>query len=112
MKPTDVAILNPGIGKNLTLFTCTPIGGINGRWVVQAKFIDEEKVVLEEQLYGTLLAIHEKKEIQVYHSSLKSLSRDEQKINLEKKFAALSLLEDSPYKRYYLLQVARIYGEL
>jgi LPXTG-site transpeptidase (sortase) family protein len=26
VKANDVSVLDPGIGKNLTLFTCTPIG--------------------------------------------------------------------------------------
>lgn len=51
IKPTDVKILDPGIGKNLTLFTCTPIGGISGRWLIQGKYIDEEKLQIESDLY-------------------------------------------------------------
>lgn len=59
-KPTDVSVLDPGIGKNLTLFTCTPIGNITGRWIVKAKYIDEEKITLETTLYGTSLSSTEK----------------------------------------------------
>ncbi|MBS9784280.1 sortase [Candidatus Gracilibacteria bacterium] len=36
---TDVSILDPSAKKIITLFTCTPIGGLSGRWVVQGEFI-------------------------------------------------------------------------
>ena len=112
MKPSEVSILDPGIGKNLTLFTCTPIGGINGRWVVKAKYINEEKIALEEKLFGTLLSAKEKNEIQTYRSSLKSLSRELKKQSLEKKHEELQALKSSAYRDYYLLQLGKIYGEL
>jgi LPXTG-site transpeptidase (sortase) family protein len=34
-KPTDVWVLEPGNGENITLITCTPIGDLSGRWVVK-----------------------------------------------------------------------------
>ncbi|MFK7779798.1 MAG: sortase, partial [Candidatus Gracilibacteria bacterium] len=55
-EPTNVGIMNPGMGSNLTLITCTPIGGIEGRWVVQAKFVNEDKAELEKYLYGESVA--------------------------------------------------------
>ncbi len=40
-KPTDVSILNPRYWKKeITLYTCTPIGGIKGRWIIRAELID------------------------------------------------------------------------
>jgi len=38
---SDTSVLLPWEGKNLTLFTCTPIGGIDGRWIIKAKYIEE-----------------------------------------------------------------------
>jgi sortase (surface protein transpeptidase) len=49
-KPTNVSVLKPWIWKNLTLFTCTPIWWISWRWIVEAKFIDEEKIKLENKV--------------------------------------------------------------
>ncbi len=53
----DVSVLKSGIGSNLTLFTCTPIGGIKWRWIIKAKYINEEKQSLIEQVtdYGISL---------------------------------------------------------
>ncbi len=36
----DTSIFLPQDGKNLTLFTCTPIGGTEGRWIIKAKYLD------------------------------------------------------------------------
>lgn len=52
INPSKVDILNAGIWRNLTLFTCTPIGNLTGRWVVTAKYFDEEKIALENELFG------------------------------------------------------------
>lgn len=35
----DISALKPTDHAALTLFTCTPIGGITGRWVVKSEFI-------------------------------------------------------------------------
>ncbi|PZM86360.1 hypothetical protein DLH72_01145, partial [Candidatus Gracilibacteria bacterium] len=35
----DTSILNVSDEPILTLFTCTPIGGVSGRWVVKSKFV-------------------------------------------------------------------------
>ena len=42
ISPTDVEILLPKAGKNISLFTCTPIGGITGRWYVSARLIEDD----------------------------------------------------------------------
>lgn len=36
----DTSIFTPPPWKTLTLFTCTPIGGTEGRWIIKAKYID------------------------------------------------------------------------
>ena len=41
ISPSKTEILLPQSGKNLSLFTCTPIGGITGRWHVNATLIEE-----------------------------------------------------------------------
>ena len=111
-KPTDVSVLDPGVGKNLTLFTCTPIGNITGRWIVQAKYIDEEKDTLETYLLGKLLTDIEKRSIMDSLKSLKTLSVEAKKKSLREKFEALSLEKRTPSTRYALLQIAKAYGEL
>ena len=37
----DTSIFLPWEGKILTLFTCTPIWGTEGRWIIKAKYIDD-----------------------------------------------------------------------
>jgi hypothetical protein len=46
----NTSVLEPGFGKNLTLFTCTPIGGLSGRWIIKAKFIDEAISEIQDEL--------------------------------------------------------------
>ena len=48
--PSNVSVLKPWIWKNLTLFTCTPIGWIEWRWIIEAKFINNEKFELENKI--------------------------------------------------------------
>ncbi|PID83989.1 hypothetical protein CSB09_03065 [Candidatus Gracilibacteria bacterium] len=38
----DISILKPSDKKLITLFTCTPIGGIESRWVIQGEFAQEK----------------------------------------------------------------------
>jgi len=38
----DTSVLLPWEWKNLTLFTCTPIWGIAGRWIIKWKYIEPE----------------------------------------------------------------------
>lgn len=47
---SDTSVLEPGRGKNLTLFTCTPIWGISGRWIIKAKYVDEAISELQDEL--------------------------------------------------------------
>jgi len=45
---TDTSVLLPGEWKNLTLFTCTPIWWVEGRWIIKAKFIEENSIITQE----------------------------------------------------------------
>ena len=105
-------MLDPGIGKNLTLFTCTPIGGIAGRWVVKAKYIDEEKISLEDILYGRLLTTQEQKTVKQYFDSIKKLSLSEKQASLLGKYDEVVAEKSSPYTRYFRMQIAKTYKEL
>jgi len=41
--PQDGKIVLPSTGSAiLTLFTCTPVGGIDGRWIIRAELIRED----------------------------------------------------------------------
>lgn len=79
---------------------------------MKAKFIDEEKIHIEDLLYGRLLSSNEQKEVSKYLQSLKSLTLDEKKTNLLKKFDEISEIEASKYKQYFLMQIAKTYKEL
>ena len=41
----DTSIFIPWAGKTLTLFTCTPIGGTEGRWIIKAKYLDSSSIL-------------------------------------------------------------------
>jgi hypothetical protein len=43
-KPTDVQILLPKDGKNLTLFTCTDIGSDKMRWIIKSELKNTQYV--------------------------------------------------------------------
>ena len=53
----DIWVLNPWIWKNISLITCTPIWWIAGRWIIKAKFIDEEKIELEKRIWFNSIGI-------------------------------------------------------
>ncbi len=53
----DVSVLKPWIWSNLTLFTCTPIWWIKWRWIIKAKYINENKKELMEYVYWTNIPV-------------------------------------------------------
>lgn len=38
-KDTDISVLQPTDNATITLFTCTPIGGVAGRWIVRGELV-------------------------------------------------------------------------
>ncbi len=84
----DVEVLLPWEGKNLTLFTCTPIGWIAGRWIIKAKYIednnwnnDSNKTVIEQKDYFYKLSPKYKKAIDKYMWKLLVLSDKKTRAN-------------------------------
>lgn len=52
----NVEVLLPWEWKLLTLFTCTPIWGIEGRWIIKARYIeDDNQKMLEENQQETIV---------------------------------------------------------
>jgi hypothetical protein len=49
-KPTDLEILQQVSENRITLFTCTPIWWISGRWVVKASIINEKNYPLNDKM--------------------------------------------------------------
>ncbi len=105
-KADDVSVLAPGIGKNLTLFTCTPIGGITGRWIVKAKYIDEEKSALEIDLLGRALSSSEKKKIDSEITSMTTLSNESRKSTILARYQEVSALSETPVTHYFKMRLA------
>lgn len=60
--PKDVEVLLSGVGKNLTLFTCTPVGGIDGRWIIKAKYKEEntQNAVQEKEVNFKDISVQKK----------------------------------------------------
>ncbi len=40
--PSDISVIKPTETASITLFTCTPIGGAEGRWVVRGIFVKKD----------------------------------------------------------------------
>jgi len=84
-KPTDVGVLNPTNNSTLTLFTCTPIWGIVGRWIVKANYIwDEDKNEkirkLKEELYWLNISYKYKKSINNFISKIEKIDYNKKDI--------------------------------
>jgi len=50
-------VLLPKSGKNLSLFTCTPIGGITGRWYVSARLVEDSASMLPGSTLSTSMKV-------------------------------------------------------
>lgn len=75
----DTDVLKPGVGKNLTLFTCTPIGGVEGRWVVKAKYLDEAIVEIQSKLMFEDVSQKYRQKIAQIMRSLEALPEEERR---------------------------------
>ena len=76
---TDIWILKPWVWKNLTLLTCTPIWWIEWRWIIKAKYIDDEKEKLINEIYGNYIDNKFKNWIDKFILSLSKISDYEKK---------------------------------
>ena len=80
-KPTDVWVLKPIQNSTLTMFTCTPIWGIAGRWIIKANYIwDEvkkEKIKqLQEELYWKNISYKYRKAIYNFISKINKIDSE------------------------------------
>ena len=74
----NTSVLDPGIGKNLTLFTCTPIGGIEWRWIIEAKYIDEALMKLQGDVEYEDISKNVKRRINSIIVAMKDLPSEKQ----------------------------------
>lgn len=110
--------LEPGIGKNLTLITCTPVWGISGRRIVSAKYIDENKEALETYIYGENLSFDYKVKIQKFLYKLDTYTDKEKKKLILKLYKAILKFETTKSAERYIealnylkLKIVREYFE-
>ena len=61
--PQDVEILLPQGGKELTLFTCTPVWGLSGRWIVRARYQESGSISLNTSRVTFDLRLNQKRRI-------------------------------------------------
>jgi hypothetical protein len=94
-KPTDVWILTPGLWSNLTLITCTPIWWTEWRWVVRAKFVNENKWELEKYLYGNNVSIKYRIAISKFLGEIESLEKTERERITLKVFSRIQNSENN-----------------
>ncbi|MCD5380873.1 carboxypeptidase regulatory-like domain-containing protein, partial [Candidatus Gracilibacteria bacterium] len=90
---SDTSVLKPGYGSNLTLFTCTPIGGIEGRWIIKAKYINEDKIQLQKAIEGLDIATKYKLSINKIVYKLSKYSGEKKKKIILKIYTRISKLE-------------------
>lgn len=115
--PSDVSVLNPWVWSNLTLITCTPIGWVENRWIVKAKFVNEDKAELESYLYGKNISTKNKIKIDSLISKLETLDDKTREEVTLKIFSAILELEQkvknnkivSNFLDYLKLQLAISY---
>ncbi len=90
--PSDVWILNPWKWSNLTLVTCTPIWWTVDRWIVKAKYENENKLELENYLYWKSISFSLKIKID---KIVANLSKMDTNIKKEKILELFNRLPDS-----------------
>ncbi len=118
ISPKNTYPLEPGVGKNLTLITCTPVWGVKGRWVVSAKYIDENKEDLRKYIYGEDLSFDYKVKIERFLKKLNTYSEEKRKKLILKLYKAILKFEakgkaDKMIEaiNYLKLKIARNYFE-
>ena len=108
----DVDVLRPGIGKNLTLFTCTPIGWITWRWIIKAKYIDEAITQLQREVYFNDVSLKNKRLISKFFTNIKKIQDTDKKEEILNKlyYRVGELLEKSTdnKKLYRLLELLKL----
>ena len=75
----NTSVLRPWVGKNLTLFTCTPIWGITGRWIIQAKYIEPDNNLPKKQ-FSTKVEVKDKIAVQKLLNRIKSVPDDTKRL--------------------------------
>lgn len=105
---SDTSIILSWSWKNLILYTCTPIWWISWRWVVKAKYIDEEKNALSKKVNFSWINIKDKATIQNFANNISK----EDSINTFNKTSSLlekysSNQKAKNYLEYLRLQLAK-----
>ena len=78
---------------------------------MKAKYIDEEKLSLENRLYGKSLTATEKKSIDSLIQKMRKLPLDERKKATTEAFQKATLEEKTAYNQYLMIQLARVYHD-
>lgn len=108
ISPSKTDILLPQSGKNLSLFTCTPIGGISGRWHVNATLI-EDNVATSSPFDFSNLAFNHKVKINVamnkYAVALASRTEEEKNLILATFAYRIELMEARYADNQYALDL-------
>lgn len=105
--PTNVSVLDQWVWSNLTLVTCTPIGWITSRWVVKAKYINEEKIELQNYVYGKNISTKYRLAVNNFVSKLYSLDKNKKAIIIMDIFSKLENIEESLEDNKKMLDVVK-----
>lgn len=99
---TDVEVLSPWIWQNLTLFTCTPIWWIAWRWIIKAKYIDEEKTELESYIYWNKIDTKLRQRLDLFIFELSKMNIEKRNELILKLYKWLLQKENSSNNKYLL----------
>lgn len=91
----DVSVLESWIWSNLTLFTCTPIGWITWRWIIKAKYIDEDKKTLQEYVYWTKVSVVYRAEVNKFVNKISLIKWNQRKVIILKIYSRLNDLDEA-----------------
>ncbi len=105
---SDTDVLLSWNWKNLTLYTCTPIWWTSWRWIIKAKYIDEEKNYLSKKVNFSQIKIDDKIAIQKFTNNIskeKSIDVFNKTSPLLEKYS--SNTKATNYLDYIRLQIAQ-----
>ena len=95
-KYNDVSVLKATKNPTLTLFTCTPIWGIAGRWIIKANYINEEKQALQDKLSGNKVPYKYKILLNKFNNRLSKLDKTKKTKVIVKILSKIDKLLENP----------------
>lgn len=100
--PTDIEVLDHSVKKELTLFTCTPIGWLTGRWIIKSTYIEEIPQIRAKY----------KKQIQRFINKLNKLDTEKKEASIKKIVKKLTYLKKKTENKKIMILIDYILAEI